>query len=61
MEWHVFVSSIAKQDNGQIVITASNGKMEGPPFVRFTLSTEESKKCFIGKRYVVSIKETDNA
>ena len=58
MEIYVFVFSI-KRDNIGIVIEASNGGAEGPPLVIFRLKHSEAQQCYIGKRYKVTIEETD--
>lgn len=57
MEWSVFVRSIKTTDHGTLIIEASNGRKEGPPFIRFSLPSSEQKNCHIGKRYMMKIKE----
>jgi len=57
MNTSVFVTSIAKSNHGTIVVEASNGSPDGPPFVRFQLPTSEASSCTIGKRYFVIISE----
>lgn len=58
MKFHVFVNSIVKNEFHGTTVEASNGKPEGPPFVRFDLQREQVKDCYIGKGYVITIEET---
>ena len=57
MSWSVFVNSICKTNYGAVVVEASNGKPEGPPFIRFTIPSREIDACHIGKRYTITIEE----
>ena len=56
-EWSIFVRSIKSTNVGTLIVEASNGRYEGPPFARFTLPSGEISKIAIGKRYVLMIKE----
>jgi len=56
----VFVRSITDTSHGAIVVEASNGKPEGPPFVRFNIPAKDMKKCHIGKRYVLTIEDGED-
>lgn len=58
MRHAVFVNSIEKNGLGRVIVEASNGKPEGPPFVRFEIPPEAEKDCHIGKRYYITIEET---
>lgn len=54
----VFVNSIQKdQARGGVLIDASNGGPEGPPFVRFVEEAHRAPEIHIGKRYEVTIEE----
>lgn len=57
MGFYVFVNSITKTEHKGIVVQASNGSLEGPPFVRFTLLPAQMRDCYIGKRYHITIEE----
>lgn len=57
-EVSVFVSSVKRMTAGPgIIVEASNGGPDGPPFIRFELQDSYSDKCYIGKRYIVTIEE----
>lgn len=58
MKVSVFVNSIIKQ-GARAVVQASNGGEQGPPFVRWELPPEEVDGCRIGKRYSITIEESD--
>jgi hypothetical protein len=58
MKVFVFVNSI-KSSSGINVVEASNGKEEGPPFIRFEIPSTDIEFCHIGKKYLVDIEETE--
>lgn len=60
MDCYVFVTSITKTEHKGIVIEASNGSPEGPPFIRLSLPAQKISKCFIGKRYRINIEESND-
>ena len=53
----VFVHSIKETKSLGIVIEASNGSHEGPPFVKFNLDPAKRDSCHIGKAYTITIEE----
>lgn len=57
MKVAVFVTSIVKHSSGRIVVEASNGSHEGPPFVRWETGVPESHGIHIGKRYSLTVEE----
>lgn len=59
MSMTVFVTSINKTPHTGTVVEASNGSLEGPPVIRFSILAEKEKTCFIGKKYVVTITEDE--
>lgn len=59
VESTVYVQSIVKTEAQGIIVEASNGSFNGPPFVRFRISDAEINGCTIGKSYKVTIEETN--
>jgi hypothetical protein len=53
MKVTVFVTSINKEGT----VEASNGGLDGPPFVRFKLQSPDLQHCHINKRYHLTIEE----
>ena len=53
----VFVRSIHTNPWGGVTVVASNGGLEGPPYVRFNLPPVRVKDCHIDKRYMLTIEE----
>lgn len=58
MKHSVFVISIVNNGQG-VIVTATNGGPEGPPYVRFKLpnDAEQVERCHIGKRYNLTVEE----
>lgn len=54
---YVFVNSIVKTLQKGVIMEASNGSPEGPPFIRINLPQEDVDECHIGKQYQIIIKE----
>ena len=50
----VFVTSIKVTGSG-VVVEATNGTPEGPPFVRWIAKNSDIKDLTIGKRFYVSV------
>ncbi len=50
----VFVTSIKLTDSG-VVVEATNGTPEGPPFVRWIAKNSGIKDLTIGQRFYVSV------
>lgn len=57
MQVSVFVTSILQLTNGGAVIEASNGALDGPPFIRFELGIADARTCVLKKRYFITIEE----
>lgn len=57
MKEAVFVRSINTTEHGHVVVEASNGGPDGPPFVRFQIPRDWVDKCYVGKRYSVTVEE----
>jgi hypothetical protein len=58
MRHYVFVRAIKKTEQGPVVVEASNGGPDGPPFARFELAYgKETADCHVGKRYRLTIEE----
>lgn len=56
----VFVRSVKNTYTGALVLEASNGGYDGPPFVRFNVPASKAQECYIGKRYILTIEEMTN-
>lgn len=56
---HVFVNAVVVDGLGRIIVEASNGKKEGPPFVRFELPRENIETLRIAHPFVVTIEEVE--
>ncbi len=52
---NIFVTSIVKTPNSGVIVTASNGGLDGPPAASWFLPTEEIDRCYIGKPYTMEI------
>lgn len=59
MTFVVFVTAIVKE-GGQVVASAANGGLEGPPLISWTLPSDEVSECFIGKKYRVTVEAWGN-
>lgn len=52
----VYVNAlVTDQDDGRVLITASNGSTEGPPFVKFKVTKTEAENVSIGSRFSVTV------
>lgn len=55
MNIRVFVRSIVEQPTGGVIVTATNGSLEGPPSIQWSLVGDERASCVIGKAYNVTV------
>ncbi len=53
----IFVNSIVMRPNGRIVVEASNGSNDGPPFARFEVDARIENRIVIGKRFRFTVEE----
>lgn len=51
----VYVRSIVHTEQQRVLVTATNGGIEGPPSVTWFMSITDARDCVINKEYVVTI------